>query len=109
MDNITQLFIRACKTNDPFKRLCSVYRRFYLGTDYSELQMKVILSNLLSEVVDYHCPMTMQKMFLELNQYYYKDYELGERLYYIMVNHIRFNVNKTSHPALRTPRRFKGE
>ena len=30
MESIEQLFIRACKSKDPHKRVRSVYRRFYL-------------------------------------------------------------------------------
>lgn len=30
MNNLEQLFIRACKAKEPRKRLNSVYRRFYL-------------------------------------------------------------------------------
>lgn len=29
MDNITQLFVRACKSGNPEQRIYSVYKRFY--------------------------------------------------------------------------------
>ena len=41
MKKLDQLFIRACKANNPNKRLQSVYRRFYLG-DGSDCKPHVI-------------------------------------------------------------------
>ena len=31
MDKVEQLFVRACKSNNPKVRLVSVLRRFYIG------------------------------------------------------------------------------
>lgn len=41
MTNLEQLFIRACKRQDPKKRLQSILRRFYVG--YSEECLELIL------------------------------------------------------------------
>lgn len=52
MKPIDQLWIRACKSEDPKKRLLSVYRRFYCSYEDSE---KYIFHILLG-VCEKHCP-----------------------------------------------------
>jgi hypothetical protein len=43
MDKVTQLFIRACKSINPDKRLQSVYKRFYGSKDMYSEHISVIL------------------------------------------------------------------
>ena len=54
MDNIDQLFIRACKSREPEKRILSVYRRFYLsGGEQSYSHLVAILAKIINERIDY--------------------------------------------------------
>lgn len=49
MDNITALFIRACKSSDPEKRVRSVYRRFYGSTKLCNAQLAYLLGEIVEE------------------------------------------------------------
>lgn len=109
MDNITQLFVRACKTENAQKRVYSVYKRFYLAGEMSGKHKAAVLTDILSNIVDTHCPMTTNKLISEINNYQYHDMELQDRMLMIMVRQIRYNITRTSHPELRKPARFKGE
>lgn len=51
MDKLTVLFIRACKANDPDKRLRSIYRRFFLST-HSEAQYLSCVASRLVDICD---------------------------------------------------------
>lgn len=57
MDNITQLWIRACKSENSKQRLRSVYRRFYCNIENKE-EVDISVANLLIGIVDQYYPMT---------------------------------------------------
>ena len=47
------LFVRACKSLDPPKRIRSVYRRFYSGDSQPDKHLVVILSRICDEYVPF--------------------------------------------------------
>lgn len=49
MDSVTQLMIRACKSHNPYRRLHSVHRRFYLSTG---TPTDVVLAQKLAAICD---------------------------------------------------------
>lgn len=57
MDNITKLWIRACKSLDPETRVNSVYRRFYCAEDgrNRDIAIAMILSQIVDEVSAIPC------------------------------------------------------
>jgi len=56
MDNTTQLFIRACKSKNPYVRIHSVYKRFYGKYDCDQSTSKISLIHILSEICDRYVP-----------------------------------------------------
>lgn len=113
MKPLDQLWIRACKSGDPKKRLLSVYRRFYsrfvFDSGYSE---KYILSILL-DICKKHCPIDPTHVvsdFLSTKNIYFnypgkhpEDYEI---FYNVVLNHIRFMEVKKIE-GLTKPARFR--
>jgi hypothetical protein len=65
MEVTTQLFIRACRSKDPHKRVRSVYRRYYLGV--IDEHTSFYLSGILSSIVDEWCKMTFCEIIDECN------------------------------------------
>ena len=60
MNKTEQLLIRACKSKDPYTRVRSVYRRYYLlSEDHSDFYIAGILSN----IFDKHCKIEMREIF----------------------------------------------
>lgn len=57
MDKISQLLIRACRTDDSITRLRSVYRRFY--GRYSDYTETTAIAAILTELVDDVSPITV--------------------------------------------------
>ena len=106
MDNITQLFVRACKSNNPEQRIYSVYKRFYNRLEMPDQRKAAVLTDILSFIVDEYCPMKANKLINEINNYWYKDMDLQDRMLLIMINQIRFQITTKTH-TLRTPRKFK--
>ena len=49
MDNVTALFIRACKSLNPETRVRSVYRRFYGSTEPCNAQLAYLLCEIVQE------------------------------------------------------------
>lgn len=50
--------------------------------------------------------MKANKLINEINNYWYKDMDLQDRMLLIMINQIRFQITTKTH-TLRTPRKFK--
>ena len=63
MDNTTQLFIRACKSKNPEKRINSVYRRFY--THHSDADIHII--NILSRICDMYLKLRVVDVISEIS------------------------------------------
>lgn len=106
MDNLTQLFVRACKSGNPEQRIYSVYKRFYNRLEMSDQRKAAVLTDILSSIVDECCPIRTNKLINEINNYWYKDMDLQDRMLLIMINQIRFEITTKTH-TMRTPRKFK--
>jgi hypothetical protein len=68
MDNLTQLFIRACKSANPKKRVRSVYRRFY--NTYNENEQNEYdryIAIILLDICDEHKLLSLKKLATELD------------------------------------------
>ena len=107
------LLIRACKSENPKKRLQSVYKRMYLYIDEYRLYRKEmigILSNLFSEINKRE--ITIIDIFSELdpNKYFFEresDYDFRERCLEVLISKIR-NIPVSELPDdFRSPMRFK--
>ena len=100
MTKLDMLLIRACKTENPNKRLRSIYRRFYLNSKEYEFN----LVGIMSKIVDEYCPITMIEYF-RIKDEKKRQYdtclavhgemppEEWEQELNILINHIRFNFN----------------
>lgn len=92
MNNLDTLFIRACKSKDPHKRVRSVYRRYYLGGTNVH---SCTLSGILLEVVNKHCPISVDKLINDLAPqsmftYGTEEYNYWDTLLKVLVSHVRF-------------------
>lgn len=67
MDKVSQLFIRACKTEDSITRLKSVYRRFY--GRYDKITEEVAIGDILIHLVDEVSPMKLSEYLREVSSY----------------------------------------
>lgn len=91
-DIIQTLFIRACKSKDPEKRVSSVYRRFYLP--YSESDTTAIIASLLTEIVEQYTPIHLHKLLKELSPqayFYNPETDYWTKVKNILINHIRLS------------------
>ena len=64
MDNMTRLWIRACKSKNPILRCKSILRRYYLVKDENDISTAIIIH--LSIIVDDYCPMTTLGILIQL-------------------------------------------
>lgn len=64
MTNLEQLFIRACKSEDPLTRLRSVRRRFYI-VDYDH---DLYLMETLADICDKYSLVTVHELLYELDR-----------------------------------------
>ena len=60
MDIKTNLFIRACKSEQPHKQLQKLFNRFYMPTEDTQ-RIDIELCHILGNIVDEHCPMGVVK------------------------------------------------
>ena len=105
--NLTMLFIRACKSQDPHKRIKSVYRRFYLYKDRSDY-----LASILSDICDKYNLLSTKDWIDKLNpsqKIYYIEEDNND--YYqlivnIMISKIRHSP-KSKFPDLIPPIRYR--
>lgn len=105
MDNITQLFIRACKSVNAKVRLRSVYRRFYCKLDDVD-RIDENITEILITIVEHFNPMTISKLFREMESYYYKDLTYHQKKHSVMISQLRL-TDKSKLVGMRVPRRFK--
>ena len=83
MTKIDQLFIRACKSKDPYKRLKSIRRRFYirLNDDDKYITMK------LAEICDTYIPVKSIKIFEDLTHpFVMRNATIQEKLFRLFLN-----------------------
>lgn len=91
-DTIHTLFIRACKSKDPEKRVSSVYRRFYMS--YGNADTNAIIVSLLTEIVDKYCPIHLHNLLRELSPqayFYNPETEYWTKVKSILISHIRLS------------------
>jgi hypothetical protein len=102
MNNVEQLFIRACKSRRPLVRINSVYRRYYL-TDIDGKQRQIALLTILARLIDKYCPMSCADMIDKLAPCsdLYHDKALG-----VLVSRIRL-AEVSRFGQLRTPAIFR--
>lgn len=112
MDKTKQLLIRACKSKDPYKRLHSVYRRFYLFANEEEANFH--LAALLTGICDaYAKPRTSAlisdlhpdnwfKVGAEPTDCYWKVSML------VLANYVRLS-GLAAFPGLTEPAPFRGK
>lgn len=65
MNKTTQLWIRACKSKNPDKRLRSILRRFYL-VNFNEAQKTEAIIYHLSDIVDKYLTLRVYDIYCEL-------------------------------------------
>ena len=89
METNDLLFVRACKSLDPYVRLETLYRRIYLSEP-----SKGNLSLILSEICDKYNLLTVSKTIMELHPSYGSySFDLtpyDTRVFMLMVSTLRF-------------------
>lgn len=98
MDNLTKLFIRACKSNDPDVRLESVYRRFYLPSGTGN---RIHITTILMDICESYSLVTISKLIGAMspeNAWKYApedadepEYSYVDAAYNALVSFIRFS------------------
>lgn len=110
MDKMTQLWIRACKSKDPSKRLHSVLRRFYLVGGNGTYKLEAIIHHL-SVIVDKYISVDSYTLYKELTQedtFFRDDRTPQEKMLSFMVRTIAFTeVSKLD--GLTTPCKFRNK
>ena len=109
MDTVTQLIVRACKSGNPYRRLHSVHRRFYLLT---ATPPDAVLAQKLASICDEH----LNVRVMDLISDYHPDNrwlvgsEPGQGHWpvtvRILIRHIR-DARADQFPGLRAPRMFR--
>lgn len=101
MDTLTQLWIRACKSNNADIRLRSVARRNFYGNTGTQL-----IAQELAHIVDKYNPMTSADILKELSQLGMQDLNTEERMVRLLKHRIMF-TKKDKLKGLTTPLHFK--
>lgn len=108
MDNVKQLFVRACKSAEPYKRVLSVYRRYYLASAMGDREVAAICG-ILTGVVDEYCPMTsceiINEMSANIDWLYPENCSYSERATRMLISKIRLS-EASRFPELRWPAKF---
>jgi len=73
--NLDTLFIRACKSKDPEKRISSLYRRFFYNGEQSKISYHAALVSILGDVCQ-RCGITTTTQ--DAFQYLLKERSLGQ-------------------------------
>lgn len=95
MNKVDQLFVRACKSEDPDTRLKSVYRRFYCYG--SEVNNKAHIINILARISDEYLGIKIENLIEELNTdkgWYYgltESSDYFDQWIAVLVSKIRFS------------------
>lgn len=106
-DTVQTLFIRACKSKDPEKRVDSVYRRFYLP--YNESDTNAIIASLLIEIIEEYTPIRLHNLLRELSPqayFYNPEVEYWTKVKKILISHIR-SSHKDRFGNMRAPLVFR--
>ena len=92
MDKIEQLWIRACKSKQPYKRVLTLHRRFYGAYADNELANKVAITGLLVPLVDKYVPMTAFELISKMQHNYFFDQKeecIKTKSFEVVVDQIR--------------------
>jgi hypothetical protein len=106
MNNITQLFIRACKSDNAKVRLRSVYRRFYCKLEDMD-RVDENITEILITIVEQVNPMAISKLFREMESYYCEHLSYKEKKQCVMISQLKL-TEKSKLLGMRVPRRFRG-
>jgi len=111
MDNMTQLFIRACKVYDSEKRLRSIYRRFFLSTlDENDVRRGLTI-NLVS-ICDKYLNVSVRDMVVDMNPDKYpglfEPRTYPEAVLFAVTGFIRM-ADKDKFKGLAVPARFRNK
>lgn len=101
MDTLTQLWIRACKSNNADIRLRSVARRNFYGNTDTQL-----IAQELAHIVDKYNPMTSAEILKELSQWWMQDLSTDERMVMLLKHRIMF-TKKDKLKGLTAPLHFR--
>ena len=109
MKNLDILFIRACKSSNPRKRLKSVYRRFY--GDYEHGNIFII--HKLVDVAEEYLPVNVSKLVQALDpdenfrHLVGGTYDYRDEILRFFINHFRFTLaSKLKENGFISPTRF---
>ena len=107
MKKLDQLFIRACKTLYPERRVRSVYRRFYTRQSVPD----VYLIGALARLCDKYVPMSAVDLIQELSpeqawRNCSSGYSYDKVCLRVLINRIRFS-EKCEFPGMVAPLRFR--
>ena len=110
-DTVQTLFIRACKSKDPEKRVNSVHRRFYLYNPSVKIEDSWICGVLIP-IVEEFCPIKLRKLLVELGEtplfLSEKDQPHWTKVKQILISHIRLS-HKDCFGNMRLPLMFRGK
>lgn len=100
------LWIRACKSKNPRKRLQTLYNRLYLTTGEVD---EFILAAILMEICTMHCPISAKLLLSEMSPHF--DWKYGGDSYWdkavnVLIGHIQM-TNCDDIEGWITPRRFQ--
>ena len=107
MSKIEMLFVRACKSRNPYKRVRSVYRRFYWSGGASDH----IISGLLADICDKYLEVKLHEVIerLDPNGFMRDPNESHtERAFKYCVSRLRLS-EVARFPGYRIPCRFKSK
>jgi len=112
MDKIDQLFIRACKANDPVKRLTSVYKRFYTR-ELNCADTKYYMTSILLDAVDRYGLIGVHDLVIKMSprENYLHEDGIGyyDKLLEVLMRKIRYTDRlKLDQLGVSIPLRFKG-
>ena len=104
-----QMYVNACKSENPERRLKSIRRRNYLKVSEAESLHYTIQS--LVNIVDKYCPMTVAKVLEELSdgKYWYENpaSDMNRRKLIMLINQIGFSNCDTFGKDYVAPARFR--
>lgn len=107
MSKIEMLFVRACKSRNPYKRVSSVYRRFY----WSGEVVDHIIVGLLADICQKHLEVKLYKVIERLDPIgFMRDSNEShtERAFKYCVSRLRLS-EVARFPGYRTPCCFKSK
>jgi hypothetical protein len=107
MDNITQLWIRACKVENSNLRLRSVYRRFYCNIEDTS-RLDGIIASILVSIVDHINPMTTSEWCREFESFYREGLNYEQKKLCVLVSRLRL-TSRDKLVGMAIPLRFRQE